>query len=188
MIEFSLAKSDNDLLGIIELQKKNLLQNLTHEELKAEGFLTVQHDFKILKKMNLDEPGIIAKADDKVIGYCLAMTKKFRDEIPVLIPMFEMLETLYYKGMPLPRCRYYVMGQICVDEAYRGLGIFDGLYQKHKDTYSRDYDCCITSVSTRNLRSMRAHLRVGFKIIHTFRDLTDEWNILLLDWNNKKLE
>ena len=40
MIEFSLAKSDNDLLGIIELQKKNLLQNLTHEELKAEGFLT----------------------------------------------------------------------------------------------------------------------------------------------------
>ena len=75
------------------------------------------------------------------------------------------------------------MGQICVAENYRGKGVFDSLYQKHKELNGSRYDLCVTSVSTRNNRSMRAHERIGFEIVHTFRDQTDEWNILV--WNLK---
>ena len=45
------------------------------------------------------------------------------------------------------------------------------------------FDFCLTEVSTRNLRSMQAHEKVGFRIIHTFKDENEEWNILLWDWN-----
>jgi hypothetical protein len=78
--------------------------------------------------------------------------------------------------------KYYVMGQICVAENYRGQGVFDGLYQKHREKYSSQFDLLITEVSKRNTRSMKAHERVGFKTVHSFRDHTDEWNIILWDW------
>ncbi len=74
------------------------------------------------------------------------------------------------------------MGQICISEAFRGQGIFEKLYLKHKEIYSGKFDICLTEVSVRNKRSMKAHERVGFQTIHTFKDKTDDWNILLWDW------
>jgi hypothetical protein len=133
--------------------------------------------------MNASARQVIARHGDKVIAYALVMRPEIKYMVPVLMPMFEMLNTLYYKGIALVQTKYYVMGQICVNENYRGAGVFDGLYKKHREVYAKEYDHCITEVSTRNLRSMKAHLRCGFKTIHTFRDATDEWNILLWDWN-----
>jgi RimJ/RimL family protein N-acetyltransferase len=76
------------------------------------------------------------------------------------------------------------MGQICIDADYRGQGVFDALYRKHKEIHRHAYELCVTSVSTRNGRSMRAHERVGFEVVHTFRDQTDEWKILA--WNLRR--
>lgn len=30
---------------------------------------------------------------------------------------------------------------------------------------------------------MKAHESIGFKTIHTFEDETDQWNIIVWDWN-----
>ncbi|HEY3429986.1 MAG TPA: GNAT family N-acetyltransferase, partial [Cyclobacteriaceae bacterium] len=113
----------------------------------------------------------------------LVMLKSFQDLIPVLVPMFNMFKEIPYNGKFISDYSYYVMGQICVAEDYRGLNIVDKLYAKHKEMYFSKFDCCITEVSTSNARSMKAHKRVGFKTIHTFSDATDEWNILLWDWS-----
>jgi len=78
--------------------------------------------------------------------------------------------------------KYYVMGQVCVSKNYRGLGLFDQLYQKHREVYSNEYDFILTEVSVRNKRSLRAHERVGFKTVHTYKDMTDEWAVILWDW------
>jgi ribosomal protein S18 acetylase RimI-like enzyme len=181
-ILFDVAISDQDLKQILLLQQNNLPDHLTEERRKSQGFVTVQHNLPLLRSMNTSAPQVLARHDDKVIGYALSMRPELKYVVPVLVPMFELVDGLYYKGELLSKSKYYVMGQICVDEAYRGEGIFDGLYQKHRQIYSSQYDLCITEVSTRNLRSMKAHQRVGFKTIHTFRDATDEWNIVLWDW------
>ena len=141
------------------------------------------HSLDLLKKMNHAAPQMIAKDGDTVIGYALVMLKSFSDMIPVLQPMFNRLATIHYGGKKVTEYSFYVMGQICVAENYRGKGVFDSLYQKHKELNASSYDLCVTSVSTRNKRSMRAHERVGFETVHTFRDQTDEWNILV--WNLK---
>ena len=65
---------------------------------------------------------------------------------------------------------------------YRGQGVFRQLYAAHKQLLSKQYDYCITEVSTRNLRSMQAHFSIGFELLHCFTDPQDEWNIVLWDW------
>jgi len=74
------------------------------------------------------------------------------------------------------------MGQVCVAAPYRGKGVFDLLYNQHKAAFSHKYDFVITDIATRNTRSMRAHARIGFKKIHTYRDELDEWDTVLWDW------
>jgi hypothetical protein len=181
-VSFGVATSPNDLNHILNLQKVNHTAALSLEEAARDGFVTVQHTLELLTTMNAAAPQVIAKDNDAVVGYALVMLKSFEGMVPVLQPMFERLSGIIHRGARITDYTFYVMGQICVDANYRGQGVFDGLYQKHRELYSGDYELCITSVATRNHRSMRAHERVGFKSVQTFRDKTDEWNILVWDW------
>lgn len=74
------------------------------------------------------------------------------------------------------------MGQICVDKAFRGQGVFRQLYASQKALLSGQYNYCITEVSARNLRSMQAHYAIEFELLHRFSDTQDKWNIVLWDW------
>ena len=125
---------------------------------------------------------IIAEHEKTLIGYALVMPKALKKSIPVLVPMFDLLDTLVYKGRPVKDLSFYVMGQICIAKEFRGQGVFQSLYAAHKSFLSKEYDYCITEISTSNLRSMKAHLNLGFEVLHRFRDPQDEWNIVLWDW------
>jgi ribosomal protein S18 acetylase RimI-like enzyme len=74
------------------------------------------------------------------------------------------------------------MGQICIEKEYRGKGIVPMLYNKHKEIYSSQYDFILTEISTRNIRSLKAHEKIGFKTIHYHRDQLDEWAVVIWDW------
>lgn len=175
------AESDADLKQILELQQINHRDHISAEEKMTNGFVTVKHDLDLLQKMSQSAKQIIAKDGDKVVGYALVMLTEFKTMIPVLTPMFDLLDTLSYKNKKLNAYQYYVMGQICIAEAYRGQGIFNALYKKHKEAYAHQFEFCLTEVSLSNQISLRAHERVGFETIHSFKDATDEWNILLWD-------
>jgi ribosomal protein S18 acetylase RimI-like enzyme len=178
-IEITEAKSREELKEILLLQEKNHRDTLSNLE---DGFVSLKHELPLLEKMNVVTPQIIAKAENKVVAFALVMPVAFKKDVPVLLPLFEMLENVSYKGKKIVDYSYYVMGQICVDEAYRGMGIFDRLYAKHKEIYSNQFDICVTEIASRNKRSMKAHQRVGFEIVHTFQDKLDEWNIVVWDW------
>jgi len=183
-ISYKLASSDDELRQIIALQARNLTENITTETRRSQGFVTVKHTFELLKRMNESAGQVIAVDHDKVVAYALVMRPELRSAVPVLVPMFDMFDTIQYRGQSLTSYRYYVMGQVCVGEGYRGFGLFDGLYNKHREVYSKEYEVCITEISESNERSMRAHERVGFRTIHKFSDKTDDWNIVLWDWSN----
>jgi L-amino acid N-acyltransferase YncA len=74
------------------------------------------------------------------------------------------------------------MGQICIDKNYRGKGVFNNLYQHHKKIYQTKFDLLITEISTHNPRSQKAHEKVGFKTIHNYKDVMDEWHVVGWDW------
>ncbi len=96
MLTFTKATSTNDLEGILFLQKRNLAQGLPPEEIQSQGFVTVNHSFDQLKKLNDIERHVIAKDGDKVVGYVLAMTQASKSDIPILIPMFDVFNNITF--------------------------------------------------------------------------------------------
>jgi GNAT superfamily N-acetyltransferase len=181
-MQATIVTSTSELEQILELQRANLVSGLPDSEKREQGFVTVVHTLELLQAMHQEAPSIIMKDEGKVVAYALTMLPACRDLIPELVPMFSNMDNLTWQGKPLNEYSFYVMGQICVDKAYRGRGLFDVLYQKHKEVYSPDHDLMVTEIATRNTRSMRAHERVGFKTINIYRDELDEWAVVVWDW------
>lgn len=179
------AETDDELRQVLALQAANLKDHVPATRQKADGFVTVRHDLALLKKMNTAAGQVIAKDGDTVVGYALVMLNELSTLVPVLVPMFELFNTLSFRNRPVSSYRYYVMGQVCVAETHRGQGVFAKLYEGHKNFYASRFDLCLTEISSSNLRSMRAHEKIGFQTIHSFRDETDHWNVVLWDWQEK---
>lgn len=184
MLRICTSSTLQELQGILDLQAANLIQNIGSEERADQGFVTVRHSLEQLELMNKIEPHIIAKNGNQVVGYILAMTKASRDLVPVLVPMFNQFDQVGYSGKLVADFDYMVIGQICVDKNYRGQGIFDKMYQSYMQSFSDRYDFAITEIAISNKRSIRAHQRVGFQIIHEFSDYTQDWAIVAWDWKN----
>src|SRR5437867_1801883 len=180
---YTTSDSEEDLLGIIELQKKNLSSNLTSEEISSQGFVTVVHTLSDLKKMNDIEKHIICKDGEQVIAYLLAMTSKSQHDLPILFPMFEMFTKVLYRGKPVSSHNYIVVGQVCVDKNYRGQGILDRCYEEYRRAFQDRYDFAITEIADRNLRSVSAHKRIGFSDVHKYTSPDNEkWTIVIWQW------
>ncbi|HEX7903719.1 MAG TPA: GNAT family N-acetyltransferase [Chitinophagaceae bacterium] len=179
----ALTSTKDELKQILKLQEENLAGNIDKTEMESQGFVTLHHSYPVLEQMHNLAPSVLVKDDDTVAGYALTMLRECRQLIPDLEPMFALLDTLSWNNKPLNDQRFYVMGQICIAKKYRGMGLFDELYQYHKKIYQSQFDLFITEIATRNHRSIRAHERIGFKTIHTHRDELDEWVVVLWDWS-----
>ncbi len=176
-LSYTVTSSIEELQQIIHLQQSNLPSSLSEEEKEAEGFVTVQHDLEILKKMHDYEPHIIVKDEGKLVGYALSMVSDFKTDIEVLKPMFEKIDTLL-DG----KTSYIVMGQICIDKAYRKQGVFRGLYYKMRDEFIYKYDLLITEVAANNTHSMQAHYAIGFSDLLVYEADGFTWHLIQWNW------
>jgi len=73
-----------------------------------------------------------------------------------------------------------VMGQICIAKAYRGQGIFKGLYQAMLGFLGNAFSEIITEIDANNIRSLKAHLAIGFKEILRYQTQEQEWVLVSL--------
>lgn len=180
-LQAKLVDSPAELRQILALQQANTKANLTNEEITAQGFVTVIHTPEQLQQLHQIHPSIIVKDGDELAGYALVMPRECAAIVPLLVPAFEKLETLGYKGQPLKNLQWYMMGQVCVAKNYRGKGVFKQLYEAHKTFLRSQFQLCVTEISTSNTRSLRAHEKVGFSVLHQFTDATDEWAIVVME-------
>ncbi|GAB3541287.1 GNAT family N-acetyltransferase [Spirosoma fluminis] len=184
MISITTVQSDADVRGILALQQKNLRKNVPLDIQVAQGFVTVEHKPDVLLRMNQAAPSVIAKDRNHVVGYCLTMLPEFGNDVPELVPLFALINALDYQGKPFIDYAYYVMGQVCVADGYRGQRLFDRMYEHQREVYSDRYQLLVTDISELNTRSLRAHGRVGFEPIHSFYDVTldETWVVVVWDW------
>lgn len=180
-IRYGHAYDEADLAQILALQNENLGSAISAAEAQEQGFVTVRHDLDLLRAMNEDGPHVVARHGADVVGYALVMALSFAAEIPVLRSLFDTIGEMEYQGRPLSTYHYFVMGQVCVAKSYRGMGVFDGLYGQMKADMAGRYDCIVTEIATRNLRSLRAHARVGFEVVNVHTaDEGEEWAVVVL--------
>lgn len=178
----TIVTTEAELLQILELSKQNQKASISEKEKDEQGFISWNYSLELLKKMHTLHPNVIVKDGGKVAGYALVALKEARSFHPEMEAMISYIENINYEGRPLSSYKYYVMGQICIHKNYRGKGVFDMLYLKHKELFQYQFDFVETEISTSNKRSVRAHERIGFKTIETHRDEKDEWNIVLWNW------
>ncbi|AKD54133.1 GNAT family N-acetyltransferase [Spirosoma radiotolerans] len=178
------VQSEADVQGILALQQANLRKNVSVDVQLNQGFVTVEHDPAVLTRMNQAAPSIIAKEDDRVVGYALTMLPEFGADVPELLPLFALIDSLSYADKPLSSYAYYVMGQVCVADGYRGQQVFDRMFRHHQEVYGDRFRLLITDISANNSRSLRAHTRVGFQELHSFYDpaIGETWVVVLWDW------
>ena len=182
MLNSTIVTTKDELLQILHLQEQNLPRNIDDTEMQSQGFVTFKHSLEVLQQFHALAPSVIVKDEDKVIAYALTVVNEARYIFPPMESMFALLDTLQWNNEPFHHYRYYEMGQICVAKEYRGKGVVEMLYQKHKEAYSHQYDLLITQISTKNFRSLKAHQHIGFQTIAVQKDELDEWAVVLWDW------
>jgi len=175
IIQIGQVQNKKELEQILSLQKENLPSALSKKEIAKEGFVTIAHSFDLLDAMNKVCPHIIAKEEEKVIGYALCMHPKFGSEIDILKPMFKEISFVLSRGE-----KYMVMGQVCIGKAYRKMGLFQKLYKKMQDVIKPDFNCIITEVDALNKRSLNAHLAIGFVELKAYTSNGRKWHLIAL--------
>lgn len=185
MITYKTTEDTSELEGVYALQKLNLKKNLSKQEIERDGFVTVDHDWERLEKLNSIEPHVIAKDNAEVVGYVLAMTKVSRFDLPIIFPMFEEFKKINYKGKAVSAYDYMVVGQACIHKDYRGKGLIENCFRVYKEAFAERYDFSITEIAASNLRSIKAHKKVGFKEVHSYTDPDqNEWVVVIWNWRN----
>lgn len=177
----------DEIVGIKKLQNENLKQNLSNEQKTLGGFLTADYTIEFLQEMNEAQPSVVAKAENgEVIGYVLAATKEIAPKHPILVGLMETIIPFSYEEQPIQDLPFIIVGQVCIAKEYRGTGLFYRLYQYFAESMKGKYRCCITEVDDKNQRSVNAHQKCGFQIIHSGESGNNDgvyWHLILWDWS-----
>jgi hypothetical protein len=56
------------------------------------------------------------------------------------------------------------------------------MYEHFRDSLQEHHCFAITDVARANHRSLRAHLKTGFQVIHAINFEGLEWDVILWDW------
>ena len=183
-IEIKTVDTHAELIGIKALQTANLRKNISDEEATEQGFLMAEYSLEFLESMHAFSPSIIAKEGEKVVGYALVAVASIRDQHELMADLFDTADKILYDGRLIKDCPYVVVGQLCVGLGYRGLGLVDRMYNRFREELQDQFDYCITDVAQANPRSLKAHQRVGYKVIETLNYGGIGWDIVLWDWRN----
>jgi hypothetical protein len=188
MITIKRVSDFAELEGIRKLQEENLKKNLTPGQADSEGFVTAEYSLDFLETLHRQSPSVIAKDEDRVVGYALVVLPAVRNQHELLEDLFNAIDAIEYNHHHLQNSKYVVVGQLCVAMGYRGMGLVQKMYSHYKDCLGKDFDYCITDVAENNPRSLKAHLKSGFQTIETLKYGGMDWNIILWDWkeNNHK--
>jgi L-amino acid N-acyltransferase YncA len=118
----------------------------------------------------------------------LALDPAYKSSYPVLKAFFDLFDHIEYEGKPVSSWHYLVIGQACIDKNYRGKGMLKKLYAAFSNQLSGKYDFAISEIATRNLRSMNAHKRLGFTVVHEYTGPDGvRWSVVILDWTKSTI-
>lgn len=181
-MEVRKVQDDKDIEGILALQKKHLMIPENQRMDWSDGFVTLQHTPEILRYMIAESPQIIAVAGEEVVGYNLSMHPHMTTLFPVLEPMMANFEKIYVDGRKLTAYPYVVGGQCCIRADYRGQGLLESLYKGIRKEMESPCDFCVTEIARSNPRSLHAHLKFGFEVVHEYSAKDHRWDVVLWDW------
>lgn len=183
MAILKLVETEQELIGLKQLQTNNLRRIIGEEEAMKEGFVTSEYALSLLQQMHIIHPSIIVKEGNEVVGYTIVTNKAVYGAHPELDHLFNTLDATEYKGALLKNSNYILVGQVCVAKTHRGQGWVPKMYDYYKNLHGKNYTFLVTDISQANKRSVRMHQKIGFETIGVIEQVGTGWDIVLWDWN-----
>jgi hypothetical protein len=158
----------SDIDGISALQTRYLYSNLSEQERLA-GFVTTPFSAGQFAALLREDGVYVAVADDEVVGYALAGSWEFFSQWPIFPFMVARLPALNFSGRAVTSANSFQYGPVCIDERYRGSGLFPRLFEQMRVGFSHRYPVGVTFINRVNQRSYIAHTRkLGMQTIDQF--------------------
>jgi len=180
--------SPTHIPGILNLQNKYLFAHLTAEERKK-GFVTTPFTETQIKD-SIDETGLfIALDDDVVVGYAFAGTWTYFSAWAIFPFMIDRLSGGKFGDVIVSETNTFQYGPVCIDEAYRGTGLFSQLFEGMRLEMVKRFPVGLTFINQINIHSFHAHTKkLGLEVIETFSFLGNEYYALGFDTGKSVLE
>ncbi len=170
-----------DIQGILELQRKNLIHNLTDAE-KKDGFLSVEFTQQQFETMNNQSGIIVGKENGVIYGYLCTSTLEFNKLFALPSAMIALYPALTYKEKSLDQYHSVIVGPWCIERESRGKKIFVNMWNALHKIIINDIELLTTFISVDNVRSLAAAKKVGMEEVATFRFNNHEFSLLAIQF------
>lgn len=180
-IKLSLA-NNNDIEGVLVLQEKYLVTNLTDEQ-KIDGFVTTPFNHDLLIGVIQNNGLFVAKNNEEVIiAYVFAESWMFFSRYPIFEYMISLMPDLKFENHLFNTENSFQYGPVCIDKNYRGKGLLNQLFELMRENVVKKYPFSLTFINKINTPSMKAHTeKLGWTAISEFQFNDNQYVILAYD-------
>jgi hypothetical protein len=146
-----------DVGGIVDLESRYYIDNLDAAA-RTKGFISVLHTPQWFAAA-IDSGGmhVAATAAREIAGF-IAVTDPPDPNAPDLPPivraMLDLADTIEVNGTPIAAHRWALRGPVCIDEAFRGCGIYSAFNAATREFYRDRYELGVVFVAADNPRSL----------------------------------
>jgi hypothetical protein len=179
---FVIAKATNaDIDGVLELQSKYLISNLTDSE-KKEGFVTTPFTVHQIEDIINEDGLFIAKNDNRVVAYVYAGSWHYFSQWPIFPFMTKRFANLNFKNTLISTTNSFQYGPICIDKAFRGSELLNTIFEFMRINFQNKYPISVTFINKINERSIKAHLsKLKWSVIDEFEFNNNNFLMLAFD-------
>jgi hypothetical protein len=147
-----------DVAGVNLLESRYFVGNLTPAQ-RGNGFISmIQPEGWFARIAEGGGLHVAVDGSGAVVGF-IAIAPPLRMAQAPLPPIVEQMvmlaDTVEYRGRRISSYKYALRGPVCIDERFRGAGLYDSFNAATKAAYSHVYDIGVLFVSARNPRSLR---------------------------------
>ncbi len=177
----------SDIEGVLDLQKRYLVSNLTEEEKKS-GFVTTPFSVEQLTYVINNEGLFVAKDNNKIIAYIFAESWDFFSQYPIFERMISLFPELSFFDFEITSTSSFQYGPVCIDKKYRGKGLINLLFEFMRIHIVKKYPLSLTFINKTNVPSLKAHTeKLKWTIISDFEFNNNNYLILAYDMSKLAL-
>ena len=177
-----------DVDGIVDLESRYYVDNLDAAA-RTKGFISVLHTPQWFAAAT-DSGGmhVAATAAGEIAGF-IAVTDPPDPNAPDLPPivraMLDLAEVIEVNGTPIAAHRWALRGPVCIDEAFRGCGIYSAFNAATREFYRDRYELGVVFVAADNPRSLHTTTtKLGARSLAEFEVDSARYRFLVFSFGN----
>lgn len=177
--------TNEDIPGLLSLQKQNLISELTDEQKASNGFVTTPFTIAQLEEIIELGGAYVTAIEDQIVAYLLGGSWPYYEQWPIFPYMTARFPKWKTEGLGITIENSFQYGPVCIDSRYRGQKIINQLFETMRQDFIKRYPLAGTFINQANPRSTKAHLKLGWQITDEFDYNGNSYFGLVYDMNQK---